>query len=372
MQQLDQFETTIKAATNTQRQWRACVTTKQCEVESAQETANDIKNKPIKIEPQFYCDYFYFYSNFNCYILACAAVTFGSRVIVGSTVQIYAPNDILTHPFCSPALVPSLGGLPPLFIIAGDNEVLRDEIIYAKAALYPPMKVHLQVYVDDMCHVLPMFSCALPAKYCYRAINFVTSASKPKVSLSSACSPQSSIDGITPLANPLTAHPASISGAGPSSGSAHPTPSPTVVVSLQSDTPEAQSSELRFEKPTGSLTLMIPGAKASSSANACASLSTSPEGQAPSTWGRITGGKRNPNDNMVRERVDVNGKIQKLEDETNLNGLWLDKELIGVIQEGPVRRWAKRKEIWNHKSSARRFMKLHKKIQFQRDHHVKR
>ncbi|EGG04483.1 arylacetamide deacetylase [Melampsora larici-populina 98AG31] len=386
----------------------------------------------------------------------------GKKIEIDQQIQLYAPNDMVTHPYCSPALAPSLGGLPPLFIIAGDNEVLRDEIIYvahraarpdqyplrdgllnahpdrkAKAALYPPTKVHLQVY-DDMCHVLPMFSFARPAKYCYRAIasfcKFVTSDAKADLSLSSARSPHSSIDGIAPSANPSTAHhsnphPASSSrDAGVSSASAHPTFSPTVVVSMQSDTPEAQPSELKSEKPTGSLTLMIPGAEASSSANACASLSTSPEGQAPSTWGRITGGSHDTHrssvghsgvnsevqsihssissnvmndegkerkakltvellkeleetiyhsalpfnrpdfdDHMIRERVDVNGKIRKLEDETDLKALKLDSESIGVIQEGPVRRWAEGKEIWDHK-----FMKLYKKIQFQRDHHIKR
>lgn len=58
---------------------------------------DDIKNRPIEIEPPFYCDYGTnitfkgpFYSNFNCHILDCATVTFGSRVIVGPNVQIYA------------------------------------------------------------------------------------------------------------------------------------------------------------------------------------------------------------------------------------------------------------------------------------------
>jgi acetyl esterase/lipase len=35
----------------------------------------------------------------------------------------------LCHPWVSPVLG-YLGGLPPLFICAGDNEVLRDEITY--------------------------------------------------------------------------------------------------------------------------------------------------------------------------------------------------------------------------------------------------
>jgi acetyl esterase/lipase len=41
----------------------------------------------------------------------------------------------LKHPLVSPALS-YLGGLPPLLFIAGDREVLRDEIIYA-CVLFP-------------------------------------------------------------------------------------------------------------------------------------------------------------------------------------------------------------------------------------------
>ena len=44
----------------------------------------------------------------------------------------------LTHPLVSPLLQGSLGGLCPLYILAGDNEVLRDEIIYlAHRASHP-------------------------------------------------------------------------------------------------------------------------------------------------------------------------------------------------------------------------------------------
>lgn len=82
----------------------------------------------------------------------------------------------------SPVLHGSLGGLCPLYIIAGDGEVLRDEIIYAAhRAAYPtayPLRdellargqqrevaekwtqgtpVHLQVH-DGMCHVLTVFT----------------------------------------------------------------------------------------------------------------------------------------------------------------------------------------------------------------------
>ncbi|KAI0790560.1 hypothetical protein C8Q75DRAFT_806462 [Abortiporus biennis] len=118
----------------------------------------------------------------------------GQVLTIEDQIQLYAPNTLLAHPLISP-VVGYLGGLPPLFVIASDKEVLRDEVIYFahKAAhpdkypikdearkLYPalegieerfgPTKVHLQVY-DDTAHVLPvLFSFTTPAKYCYRAI----------------------------------------------------------------------------------------------------------------------------------------------------------------------------------------------------------
>jgi len=53
----------------------------------------------------------------------------GKNIEVKQQVQLYAPNGLLNHPLVSPALS-YLGGLPPLLFIAGDREVLRDEIIY--------------------------------------------------------------------------------------------------------------------------------------------------------------------------------------------------------------------------------------------------
>jgi acetyl esterase/lipase len=43
--------------------------------------------------------------------------------------QFYVENRLLRHPLVSPALS-YLGGLPPLFFVAGDGEVLRAEIVY--------------------------------------------------------------------------------------------------------------------------------------------------------------------------------------------------------------------------------------------------
>jgi hypothetical protein len=53
----------------------------------------------------------------------------GETIEVTQQMQLYAPNGLLKHPLVSPVLS-HLGGLPPLLFIAGDREVLRDEIIY--------------------------------------------------------------------------------------------------------------------------------------------------------------------------------------------------------------------------------------------------
>ncbi|GAC96163.1 candidate lipase/esterase [Pseudozyma hubeiensis SY62] len=111
-------------------------------------------------------------------------------------IQLYATNDQLTHPLCSAVLSGSLGGLPPLYILAGDAEVLRDEIVYlAHRAAHPhryplrkdlldhsarsrenaekydsqPTKVHLQIY-DQMCHVLTAFAFTSQSRFAYRAV----------------------------------------------------------------------------------------------------------------------------------------------------------------------------------------------------------
>lgn len=50
-------------------------------------------------------------------------------ISIDTQIQLYATNAQICHPWVSPVLG-YMGGLPPLFICAGANEVLRDEIIY--------------------------------------------------------------------------------------------------------------------------------------------------------------------------------------------------------------------------------------------------
>ncbi|KAK0241337.1 hypothetical protein EDD85DRAFT_818487 [Armillaria nabsnona] len=145
----------------------------------------------------------------------------GDVLKIDQQVHMYAQNSLLGHPLVSPAMS-YLGGLPPLFFIDSEKEVLRDEIIYAahKAAYpekypireeirnsYPPLKgiesrykatrVHLQVY-DDAAHTLPvLFSFTTPGKFCYRAI-----ASFCKSVTGMNQTPQSPVEGSFTIPSP--------------------------------------------------------------------------------------------------------------------------------------------------------------------------
>jgi acetyl esterase/lipase len=120
----------------------------------------------------------------------------GKLVEVKDQIHMYTSNQLISHPLVSPILQPSLGGLPPLLILTGGGEMLRDEQIYlahkaanpskyvpgdayldenphennrAKINKWKPTDVQLQVW-DDLCHVAPTLSFTRPAKYMYRSV----------------------------------------------------------------------------------------------------------------------------------------------------------------------------------------------------------
>lgn len=118
----------------------------------------------------------------------------GKTVELKDQIQMYTTNQLMSHPLVSPVLQPSLGGLPPLQILSGGGETLRDEQFYiahkaANPTAYPPSDVYLDendpnreilhkyepTYVqlqvwDDLCHVAPTLSFTQPAKYMFRSI----------------------------------------------------------------------------------------------------------------------------------------------------------------------------------------------------------
>lgn len=116
----------------------------------------------------------------------------GETVEVQEQIQMYANNELINHPLVSPIMQPTLGGLPPLLVVVGGGEILRDEQIYLahkcanpsqylppeeflddkareQIKKYKPTDVQLQVW-DDLCHVAPTLSFTRPAKYMYRSV----------------------------------------------------------------------------------------------------------------------------------------------------------------------------------------------------------
>ncbi|KAJ5569458.1 uncharacterized protein N7459_008888 [Penicillium hispanicum] len=119
----------------------------------------------------------------------------GKTVELKDQIQMYTTNQLISHPLVSPVLQPSLGGLPPLQILSGGGETLRDEQFYlahkvSNPAAYAPSDVYLDehdpnreilnkyqpTYVqlqvwENLCHVAPTLSFTRPAKYMFRAIS---------------------------------------------------------------------------------------------------------------------------------------------------------------------------------------------------------
>ncbi|KAE8145943.1 hypothetical protein BDV25DRAFT_144197 [Aspergillus avenaceus] len=118
----------------------------------------------------------------------------GKTVEIKDQIHMYTTNHLLSHPLVSPVLQPSLGGLPPLQILSGSGEMLRDEQFYvahkaANPTAYPPSDMYLGEYDpqretlhkyagtyvqlqvwDDLCHVATTLSFTHPAKYMFRSI----------------------------------------------------------------------------------------------------------------------------------------------------------------------------------------------------------
>ncbi|KAI0824710.1 alpha/beta-hydrolase [Trametes gibbosa] len=280
-------------------------------------------------------------------------------------IQIYATTEQLSHPLVSPVLQSSLGNLCPLYIIAGDGECLRDEIIYvAHKAAHPrdyptrqgvyregrrqkenaekfqtPTKVHLQVF-DDMCHVLTVFTFTEPAKYAYRSIaqfvKHVTDSSEehllrnpfpdlhaPPSETSDTESRQDSVPPHLPTASKISSRPkpaqrphSERSG----SGSGH------------SDVEMYRSNEAIAKEEFRRGTAGTIYSQGSSSA-------TVHEG----------GGKDIPGVYMIRERVDVLGNVRPMEPPEEIEALRLKPYEIGLVKEAPVKRWLAGQEEWDKK-----------------------
>ncbi|KAL8643509.1 MAG: hypothetical protein Q9226_008321 [Calogaya cf. arnoldii] len=258
----------------------------------------------------------------------------GKLITVKDQIQMYATNQLISHPLVSPVLQPSLGGLPPLLILTGGGEMLRDEQIYLahKAAnpgkyppgqaymdeypeaadiiaKYSPTDVQLQVW-DDLCHVAPTLSFTRPAKFMYRSIAqfgawALAKAQKTDIDIMDD-------DDVS-------------------------------MISSGSDTDT--SSDMKKSRHEESTTKNdIQGI----------SVATKKVGKA----GEPLPAFKN---HMIRQRVDRHGNIFPLGAPSSLPALQVAPNEIGVIKPGPVRQWMEAKRKWDSK-----FAKAKRKVQEQR------
>ncbi|KAI4129913.1 MAG: hypothetical protein LQ338_001998 [Usnochroma carphineum] len=260
----------------------------------------------------------------------------GKLVTIKDQIQMYTTNQLTSHPLVSPVLQASLGGLPPLLILTGGGEMLRDEQIYlahkaANPAKYPPGEAYINQYPDaadivhkwkptdvqlqvwdDLCHVAPTLSFTRPAKFMYRSISQF---------------------GAWALAKAQK----------------------TDIDIMDDDEVSIISSGSRSDSETSSE--MMKPREESAMKNAVA------QGQKVATERVGKAGQPLPafKNHMIRQRVDRHGNIYPLGPSSSLPALQMPSNDIGVIKPDPVRKWLNAKQEWDN-----RFAREKRRIQKQR------
>ncbi|KAL5530703.1 hypothetical protein ACEPAF_6961 [Sanghuangporus sanghuang] len=280
-------------------------------------------------------------------------------------IQLYATNEQLTHPLVSPILQGSLGNLCPLYIITGNNECLRDEIIYlAHRASYPdefpprkeaieescrekekaqkfttPTRVHLQVFdgMKGMCHVLTVFTFHEAVKYAYHSIaSFAKHVTQnPWCQRQGVNFPELVKDGSDVTESSI-------------SSNLHPPPSMTTRIG---NGMKSLSSPLSFGSDSKSSTAIFDDNKAT----------TKEHIQEHPSLHRLVSSETIKNNSqrdeqdldefykvvMIRERVDIRGRVRPMEDKKDMHCLRLKANEIGLLREAPARRWLEGQQEWD-------------------------
>ncbi|KAK7061901.1 alpha beta-hydrolase [Favolaschia claudopus] len=257
-------------------------------------------------------------------------------------IQLYATTEQLTHPLVSPILQGSLGNLPPMYILAGDDEVLRDEIIYlAHRAAYPekypvrkgilrsarrqretaerftePTKVDILASYSyilltgsfaDMCHVLTVFTFTESAKHAYRSIAAFTKHVTDQDEDFLAKNPFPELH--RPLSN-------------------------ETIAGDQTNTANSEAQSPKAGSPSGSTeTQVVDEQREAEIQSAVENADEKGEEEL----------------RMIRERVSIKGAPRPLEPQEELSMLQLDPSEIGIIKEGPTLRWFQGQEEWDKK-----------------------
>jgi hypothetical protein len=268
------------------------------------------------------------------------------RIEIKDQIQLYTENHLLTHPLVSPALQPTLGGLPPLLIQTGGGELLRDEQIYvahkaahpaeylpppsnnqtaeeieAQASKYKPTHVQLQVW-DDLCHVAPTLSFTRPAKHMYRSIaQFGAWALARAQKISIDILDDDDISFVSTDSEKSGQKNASRRGSNAEQKSPQHFGTDGLINKSQ--------NEARVGKAGDSLPPFVH--------------------------------------HMIRQRVDRHGYIYALPPKEELDALNMPIDEVGVPKPGPVGKWMKASQQWNGK-----FSKQKLKIQKQRMEDMKK
>ncbi|KAK4134901.1 alpha/beta-hydrolase [Trichocladium antarcticum] len=240
----------------------------------------------------------------------------GEQVEVKEQIQMYTTNELLAHPLVSPIMQPTLGGLPPLFIMVGGGELLRDEQIYlahkcadpsaylppdalmddrARALVdrYKPTDVQLQVW-DDLCHAAPTLSFTKPAKFMYRSVAQFSAWALARAQNTEIAIPDD--DRISVISSSSSSDENEEHG---------PKPTPT-------------------QKPTA----------------------TNPPHQ-PAAIGKAGDPLPPFTAHMIRQRVAPNGIVSPLPAPQDLPGCTMPRALIGVVKVGTVRKWLAHRRRWD-------------------------
>ncbi|KAF4601981.1 hypothetical protein EYR40_005182 [Pleurotus pulmonarius] len=308
-----------------------------------------------------------------------------------SQIQIYATTECgqLCHPLVSPVLQGSLGNLPPLYIIAGEGEVLRDEIVYmAHRAAYPdqyparkgvlregrrqkenaerftaPTKVHLQVF-DGMCHVPTVFSFTESAKYAYRSVaEFVkhtTDSGNENLQRNpfpELQGPPSALSVLPDAEGKDEAKRSMVSRLKGKLGKPAPTPEASEDIALYKANEEVVMQAVEDHLNTTSATDVSTSSQSSVVRLITLSLLKSCINDATSQLGT-------KDIRMIRERVDIHGLVRSMEPRDQISALQIEPSAIGLIKEEPTLRWLCGQEKWDKmfKKQAKKALKRRRKL----------
>lgn len=296
----------------------------------------------------------------------------GTPVDVKDQIQFYAPNDLLAHPLVSPIMQSTLGGLPPLCVLVGGGEMLRDEQVYlahkaadpaaypppvredfprgsyhhsvladrahvnAAIARYPATNVQLQVW-DDLCHVAPTLSWTRPAKYMYRSVAQFGAWALARAQMSEIRILDD--DEVSIISTE-------------SSGSA------------DSDDPAATSSKDHDSEQSKRRSRRNSwlGRKSVSRERDARRMDTGlHRPTTPATIGRAGDPLPLFKDHMIRQRVTRHGDIYSLDPASTLAACTVDATEIGRIKPTPVKKW-----LHVQKMQASRFGEVKREVQSKR------